>query len=141
MTDFEINSRTYSPITLPNGECYSNVIVTRRITSNSQVQDPEKQTIFFEKGTSDGNTLNFPPSYADIQKAVNRRILNRGSDNVFANENTSTYTVNNVERIDLIVEGGAFTPDNSKAGFLINERGGNDEFKVAAITVWTPMEK
>ena len=134
MTDFEINSKTYSPITLPNGECYSNVIVNRRITSNSQVKDPERQTIFFERGTSDGKTLYFPPSYADIQKAVNRRILNRGSDNVFANENTSTYTVNNVERIDLIVEGGAFTPDNSKAGFLINERGGNDEFKIAAIT-------
>lgn len=134
MRDFEINNNTYSPITLPNGECYSNVIVNRRITANSQVQDTAKQTIFFERGASSGNTIYFPASYANIQKAVNRRILNRGSDNVFGNSNSGNYTVNNVERIDLIVEGGAFTPDNSKAGFLINERGGNDQFKIAAIT-------
>ncbi|MCF8219337.1 MAG: DUF11 domain-containing protein [Bacteroidales bacterium] len=132
MTDFEIGGKTYSPITLPNGECYSNVIVNRKTTNNSQVQDTAKQTIFFQRGTSSNNTLYFPPSYTNIQEAVNRRILNRGSDNVFAN--AGSETINNVERIDLIIEGGAFTPDSSKAGFLINERGGNDEFKVAAIT-------
>jgi hypothetical protein len=51
---------------------------------------------------------------------------------VFANRNSKT--INNVERIDMIIEGGTYSPDVDLAGFLINERGGNDNIIVAAIT-------
>ncbi len=132
LASFEVNSTTYNPITLPNGECYSRVVVNRMVFPSSPVTDLGKQTIFFELGSKSGNTLYMTPSYTNIQEAVNTRILNRGGDNVFSN--TGGQTLNNIERIDLMIEDGVFTPDNTQAGFLINERGGNDEFKVAAIT-------
>lgn len=132
---FEVGGETYTPITLPNGECYSRIEINR--VANNQVSDLGFQTLFFEFGGRQGGGSNrqyhFLPTYTDMQEAVNRRIVNRGSDNVFANAG-SDQTKNNVERIDLIVDGGIFTPDNTKAGFLLNERGGNDNFKVAAIT-------
>jgi hypothetical protein len=130
LVSFDIGTETYTPITLNNGECYDRVVVNR--VANSNVSDMDKQTLFFEKYARSGSKVYFTPSYTSIQEAVNTRILNRGGDNVFANAGGST--LNNIERIDLIIEGGVFTPDSSKAGFLINERGGNDDFVVAAIT-------
>lgn len=130
LSSFEISGKTYSPITLPNGECYNLVTVNRKV--NSEVTDLDKQTLFFEKdGTNNGKEY-FTPSYTNIQEAVNTRIMNRGGDNVFSNRGGNT--LNNIERIDLLITGGVFTPDNSQAGFVINERGGNDEFYVAAVT-------
>ncbi|MBN2745973.1 MAG: T9SS type A sorting domain-containing protein [Bacteroidales bacterium] len=132
LASFEVNSNTYNPITLPNGECYSKVVVNRMVFPSSPVTDLGKQTIFFELGSKSGTNLYMTPSYTNIQEAVNTRILNRGGDNVFSN--TGGQTLNNIERIDLMIEDGVFTPDNTQSGFLINERGGNDEFIVAAIT-------
>ncbi len=130
LSSFTIGTQSYSPITLPNGECYNRVVVNR--VANSSVSDMDKQTLFFERDGAANGIQYFLPTYTNIQEAVNTRIVNRGSDNVFAN--TGGTTLNNIERIDLIITGGVFTPDNTKAGFVINERGGNDDFKVAAIT-------
>ena len=130
LTHFDIAGSTYSPITKNNGECYDRVVVNRVV--NDEVSDLDKQTLFFEFESRNGSNAYFRPSYTDIQEAVNTRILNRGGDNVFSNRGGST--LNNIERIDLIIDGGVFTPDATKAGFLINERGGNDDFVVAAIT-------
>ncbi len=130
LSGFRIGTQDYLPITLPNGECYNKVVVNR--VANSNVSDMDKQTLFFEYDGAANGTRYFRPTYTNIQEAVNTRIVNRGSDNVFAN--TGGETLNNIERIDLIITGGVFTPDNTKSGFIINERGGNDDFKVAAIT-------
>jgi hypothetical protein len=130
LNSFDIGSTTYQPVTLPNGETYKRVVVNRVV--NSKVSDLDKQTLFFEKGSQSGTNAYFTPTYTNIQEAVNTRIVNRGGDNVFSN--TGGQTLNNIERIDLIIDGGVFTPNNTLAGFLINERGGNDEFIVAAIT-------
>lgn len=130
LKSFDIGSETYSPITLNNGECYDQVIVNR--VSNVNVSDMDKQTLFFEKSGQSNSNVYFTSSYTSIQEAVNTRILNRGGDNVFSNSGGAT--LNNIERIDLIITGGVYTPDATKAGFLINERGGNDDFKLAAIT-------
>ena len=135
MTDFTYSGNTYTPITYPNGECYSDVEINR-VTNNTNgtapVTDTDKQTLFYEEAGNSGKDYYFTPSYTEIQEAVNKRILNRGGDNVFSNSNSQT--INNIERIDLIIENGVSTPDKQEAGFLINERGGNDAFKVAAIT-------
>lgn len=130
LSQFQIGTSVYSPITLPNGECYDTVKVNR--VANASVSDLDKQTLFFVKSSASGNDLYFSPSYTRIQEAVNTRIMDRGGDNVFNNSNGAT--INNVERIDLLINSGVFTPDNTKAGFLINERGGNDNFHAAAIT-------
>ena len=77
---------------------------------------------------------------------VNNYAINRGSDNIFSK--TAGRTRNNIGRVDLIVrdpivitaaQGEAFNEVDSTAildnvGFLIMERGGNDNIAAAAIT-------
>jgi hypothetical protein len=131
MTQFQIGTLQYFPITFPNGDIYDRVVVNR--VANAEESDLDKQTLFFETGgTGGGNTIYFIPEYTRIVEAINRRTANRGSDNVFSN--TGSETINNVERIDLMFTGGVFTPIVEESGFLISERGGNDPIKVAAIT-------
>lgn len=130
LTSFKIGTETYKPITLSNGECYSSIVVNRK--ANNNVSDLDKQTLFFERSSHSGSNAYFTPTYASIQEAVNTRVMNRGGDNVFSNSGGAT--LNNIERIDLLIEGGVYTPDNIKSGFIVNERGGNDAFFVAAIT-------
>jgi hypothetical protein len=130
MTQFQIGALQYFPITFPNGDIYDRVVVNR--VPNASVADMDKQTLFFETGGSSGNTRYFIPEYTRIVEAINRRIVNRGSDNIFNNSGGST--TNNVERVDLMFTGGVFTPIREESGFLISERGGNDNIKVAAIT-------
>jgi hypothetical protein len=59
--------------------------------------------------------------------------INAGTDHVFANDAANT---NNIERVDYFNSSeNAFTvEDPTTQGFLIVERGGNDSFKIAAIT-------
>jgi uncharacterized membrane protein len=67
-------------------------------------------------------------------------LLNRGVDNVFDNvgggANDTDDTRNNIERIDYIVDSGLSDPidDGQTLGFLVLDRGGNDNFRIAAIT-------
>lgn len=132
---FEIGAERYEAVVRNNGESFDNIIVNRVLsntTGNTAEQDIDKQTLFFERASIDGTNLYYKPSYTRIEETVNNRIHNRGADNVFAN--SGGETINNVERIDLIVEGGIFSPDATGGGFLINERGGNDNAKIAAIT-------
>jgi hypothetical protein len=60
-------------------------------------------------------------------------IINRGEDNMF-NNNVNDVTHNNVERLDYIFPSGSVVIDNNKQGFIICERGGNDNFKVAIVS-------
>ena len=50
MTDFEIGGKTYSPITLPNGECYSNVIVNRKQLTIPRYKIQQSKQYFFKGG-------------------------------------------------------------------------------------------
>jgi hypothetical protein len=137
MTSFERNSEVYEPFILPNGNIYSRVRVNRVISNShssspAPIQDLNKQVLFFQNGGSSGNNLFLTSSYTNVQEAINSRIVNRGGDNVFTNSNSEEIS-SNVERIDLIFQSGVSTNDVTKSGFIINERGGNDNFKVAAI--------
>ena len=129
LDSLKINNKIYKPVTFYNGECYDKITVNR--VANSNVTDLDKQTLFFEFGSRNGNNAYFKSTYTDIQEAVNTRILGRGGDNVFSNSGGAT--LNNIERIDLIITGGNSSPNVNESGFVINERGGNDDFAVAAI--------
>jgi len=96
--------------------------------------DTEKQLLFFEDAGSSGTTINLRPSFLNtMEEALLNEGINRGTDNVFANDGGTN--TNNIERIDFIFEGGITVPsDPSTDGFTLLERGGNDDFKIAAIT-------
>jgi len=62
--------------------------------------------------------------------------FNSGSDNIFCNQGDGNGNNNNIERVDVIVKQGIKSPDNTKIGFALFERGNtgaNDPVKVAAI--------
>ncbi|MGY6561552.1 MAG: T9SS type A sorting domain-containing protein [Luteibaculaceae bacterium] len=129
LTGFQIAGQNFSPITFPDGEIYDRIVANRR--SSTTNPDLGKQTLFFELGSVSSPNAFFRPTYTENQESINRRIVNRGTDNVFANGGT---TRNNIERIDLMLTNGISSPDVAQAGFILNERGGNDPVRIAAIT-------
>lgn len=69
-----------------------------------------------------------------MEETLLSEMVNRGADNVFANTGDGNQNNNNIERIDFIF--GIAQPafgDLGARGFLILDRGGNDDFQVAAI--------
>ncbi|MFS8834429.1 DUF4347 domain-containing protein, partial [Synechococcus sp. R55.6] len=61
-------------------------------------------------------------------------VIKAGVDNLFTN--TASENSNNIERADFITPTGITAPSTNlnKIGFLLLDRGGNDPFKIAAIT-------
>lgn len=130
------------------GNSYANfavfdTVVFRRAANAWVNSTGDKQHIYTEGPATLDNTtftLNMPVAYpasstqSFMMRAIREGYINRGSDNVFNNDSTTDLTYNNIERIDFIYRLGIASLDPSKAGFLITERGGNDPFKIAAIT-------
>ncbi|MFT0788044.1 DUF4347 domain-containing protein, partial [Synechococcus sp. H55.10] len=67
-------------------------------------------------------------------------VIKAGTDNIFTNKDTGTVNLNNIERVDFITPGGITAPSANldKIGFLLLDRGGNDSFRMAAITKLDP---
>lgn len=107
---------------------------------------PERESLFYQYDGSPtaAGTLNlFPNAAAGIAEAMLSTIINRGIDDVFNNTDrvapgdNGDETSNNIQRVDYIVTGsGIQVPlaQQDDVGFLILERGGNDDFGIAAIT-------
>ncbi len=142
LESFVLGGNTYAPVSPPISSAtpYEYVIVNR--VNNSAV-DYDRITAFFSRSqtnppTGDGSTLFFDPEYgASMESFLNSFIINRGSDNLFANANSAT--LNNVERLDFILnQSGVSTLNPPGVGFLLTERGGNDDYKIAAITELNP---
>lgn len=127
---FEVDGETFSVTkAVPGAKPFSSVIIHR----NSAV---EKTTALFEVATVPiGNNIFLRPDYVgSMEELINSYIVNRGTDNVFVNGTSST--TNNIERFDLILDQPINTAGVNMAtsGFLLMERGGNDNFKLSAIT-------
>ena len=108
-----------------------------------------RQLLFYEQ---DGGPPNDPfnlapdlipetPGVSTIATAMLSPSINRGIDNVFNNTTlpaNNQDTRNNIERIDYIIGNGALIDPSQVSlgdvGFLVLERGGNDPFRIAAIT-------
>jgi uncharacterized repeat protein (TIGR01451 family) len=124
LSGFAIGTNNYTLIDLADR------VEFRRI--NNTYTTGERQLVFFQLGN---NNTRIRSSYTNIMaEAMLNTIINRGIDNAFSNDNT--VASNNIERIDYIISAGLAVPSASlnNIGFLILERGGNDPFKIAAIT-------
>lgn len=86
-----------------------------------------------------------PTEINSVEAALLSRSINRGIDNVFNNVSISVNnqdTRNNIERIDYLIgnPGVQLTAaEVGDVGFLIDERGGNDPFGIAAVTAIDPV--
>jgi len=133
INSFQVDGRTY--VRGEQGNTPFTKVVLKRIDNAAATGN--KATAFFEVTGAEGdNPIYITPAYVnDMEGLINSYVFNRGSDNVFSNNNS--LTKNNVERIDMIFENGIKAPSNAamlnRSGVLIMERGGNDSFKFAVI--------
>ena len=131
---FLIGTDTYTAVPSSPGKPFDTLIIKRIDNTNASGR---RVTSLFETGSFNGglNELYLQPTYAEtMEDLINTQNINSGSDNTF--DNTGS-TNNNIERIDMIFRTGISAntlADLDKTGVLINERGGNDDFKIAAIT-------
>ncbi|MBL7730581.1 MAG: T9SS type A sorting domain-containing protein [Chitinophagaceae bacterium] len=118
-------------------------IMVRRAANAWETTNGNKQHIYCQgNSTVDNSTYQMPfpvafpqtTNYNFMERVMKEGLINRGSDNVFNNDAGSDLTYNNIERVDFVYKAGISTTSLSAAGFMIAERGGNDPFKVAAIT-------
>ncbi len=92
--------------------------------------------LYEDNGYAAGTNIDFKSSYTPtMESSLLSVFVNRGSDNTFCNTGNGNGNNNNIERIDYIFADGYPLHDNSSLrGFVIMDRGGNDQFKIAAIT-------
>lgn len=118
-------------------------VILRRAANAWETTGGNKQHIYCQGAASVDNTtfqMPFPvaypqvANYAYMERVMKEGLINRGSDNVFNNDASSDLTYNNIERVDFVFKAGVATTATTAAGFVIAERGGNDPFKIAAIT-------
>ena len=91
--------------------------------------------VFFEESSVAGANVDLKPSLvATMVDSLRSDLVNRGADNVFANQGDGNGNNNNIERIDYIFNAGfPYYNFTDQRGFLVMDRGGNDRFKIAAI--------
>ncbi|ERT04124.1 hemolysin-type calcium-binding repeat family protein, partial [Lyngbya aestuarii BL J] len=113
--------------------------------SNNNEVTGKQQIIWYETTPDSTNTeIKLAPNLATgigdqeaMEVALSSDLINRGTDNIFANTGNSQEIFNNIERVDYIKPGnGLDVPqtDLDDIGVVIMERGGNDAFFIAAIT-------
>ncbi|MEO0539808.1 MAG: GEVED domain-containing protein [Cyanobacteria bacterium P01_A01_bin.105] len=125
LSGFNVGAQTYDLVDI------ADQIEFRRV--DNAAATGERQLSFFESGSSNDQVrVSYINTMAD---ALLGSTMNRGADNVFSNQ-AGDVASNNIERIDYIVSTGLAVPSTvlNDIGFLILERGGNDPFKIAAIT-------
>ena len=124
---FNVGSRSFSRLNGGLGEPFNKITVNRHPGMTGDTINT-----FYEFTASSGNNLYLTSEYIpNLEDIINSNVVNRGSDNLFSN---TPSTQANIERLDLINSNGIRVVDGILQGFLLNERGGNDNFKVAAIT-------
>ncbi len=128
VTGFEVGGDTFNFVMLAdiiNLERVNNVNATGNL-----------HIVLYEDYSQTGTNVFLRPSYAATMMASLRgSTVNRGADNVFANTGDGNGNNNNIERIDYIFPDGFPVFNNvDQRGFLVMDRGGNDRFKIAAIT-------
>ncbi|MFY7880008.1 MAG: T9SS type A sorting domain-containing protein [Lacibacter sp.] len=126
ITGFNVGTNSFSRIDGNLGIPFNKVKVNRH-----PLLVGDTINTLYEYTSTSGNNIFIAPSYiSSLEDVINNYSCNRGSDNLFSNSPT---TRSNIERLDLIRTTGIYVYDATMQGFLINERGGNDNFKVAAI--------
>ncbi len=91
--------------------------------------------VFFEEDAVASSNVNLKPSLVTTMvNSLRSDLVNRGADNVFANQGDGNGNNNNIERIDYIFNAGfPYYNFTDQRGFLVMDRGGNDRFKIAVI--------
>lgn len=135
ISSFTAAGNNFIPLTPPGA-----VTKVRRV-GNSVINDARNFITYWNKcssfpapGATSGTFNCDAPKVSSMETAMSSNNINCGYDNIF-NNTTANPHYSNIERMDFIVPNGFIamaTPE--KAGFVVFDRGGGDDFKIAAIT-------
>ena len=128
LSGFEIGAEVFNFVLL------ADIINIERV-DNATISGNHHIILFEQTGVS-GTDVDLKTSATfTMEEALRSPIVNRGADNVFANQGDGNGNNNNIQRIDYIFPDGFPVFNNIHTrGFLIMDRGGNDRFRIAAIT-------
>ncbi len=92
--------------------------------------------VLYEQSSYSGTNIFLKSSYAaTMEESLRSRLINHGADNVFSDVGDGNGNNNNIQRIDYLFPDGLPVHSHiEQRGFLVMDRGGNDRFKIAAIT-------
>jgi len=132
LVDFTIGSDVYTYA--QNG----NSTVKIRRVNNTEVKGT-RTLLWVEKHAAAKATevAVINPYNDNMELAFASNSLNQGTDNLFANQGDGNGNNNNIERLDVVFQGGLISDANTRVGFAMFERGADnahDPFVIAAIT-------
>ena len=92
--------------------------------------------VLYEQQSFSGTNIFLKTDYAaTMEESLRSRAINCGADNVFSDVGDGNGNNNNIQRIDYLFPDGLPVHSHvEQRGFLVMDRGGNDRFKIAAIT-------
>jgi hypothetical protein len=132
LVDFTIGNNIYTYA--QNG----NSTVKLRRVDNQEVKGSRTLLWVEQLGSAKSNQVAVVNPYNDnMELAFSSNSLNQGTDNLFANQGDGNGNNNNIERLDVVFQGGLISGSNTKVGFALFERGNDnahDPFVIAAIT-------
>lgn len=120
---------TYTVLNVEQGEAYVELLrVDNPLVAGS------RDVIFSARSTGAPYNQVTPdsPEGRTMADVLASDVIGEGSDNTFANAGGTNY--NNIERISFMRRTPIVPSDATRVGLTIMERGGNDPFKVAAVT-------
>lgn len=124
LNQFSVGSDTYTPLAITPDS-----VVLKRSTNTTLVDNSANNIVWSER--VDDTTLKGPRfDSSDLAFAQNNMFV--GMDNMIQNTGDNSGNNSPVQRVDVIFESGVTI--NESLSFAIFERGGNDDFKIAAIT-------
>ncbi|MGD9780981.1 MAG: SdrD B-like domain-containing protein, partial [Kiritimatiellia bacterium] len=104
-------------------------------TTNAAIKG-EHHIVLYEQSSYSGSNVFLKSRYAaTMEESLRSRLINHGADNVFSDQGDENGNNNNIQRIDYLFPDGLPVHSHiEQRGFLVMDRGGNDRFKIAAIT-------
>ena len=104
-------------------------------TTNAPIKG-EHHIVLYEQSSYSGTNVFLKSRYAaTMEESLRSRLINHGADNVFSDQGDGNGNNNNIQRIDYLFPDGLPVHSHiEQRGFLVMDRGGNDRFKIAAIT-------
>jgi uncharacterized repeat protein (TIGR01451 family) len=104
-------------------------------TTNATIKG-EHHIVLYEQASYSGTNIFLKSKYAaTMEESLRSPLINHGADNVFSDQGDGNGNNNNIQRIDYLFPDGLPVHSHiEQRGFLVMDRGGNDRFKIAAIT-------
>ena len=92
--------------------------------------------VLYEQSSFSGTNIFLKTSYQPtMEESLRSKAINLGADNVFSDVGDGNGNNNNIQRIDYLFPDGIPVYNRiDQRGFIVMDRGGNDRFKIAAIT-------